>query len=169
MGAAAGVTDGGDTVVVVADWRGMGVYAPEDDPFSDIDIYPVRLDLGSVTSQKDTTVFVRNTGAAPLEVTSIQTPSNWTAVPGSFSLGAGETQEVTVTATGTGSTRSSIYYYSDDPDESPFRQWVYKNNTSFPQIGSVAPDFTLFGTDGQWHTLSDYLGKVVYLEFGASW
>ncbi|MBW1689096.1 MAG: redoxin domain-containing protein, partial [Deltaproteobacteria bacterium] len=78
-------------------------------------------------------------------------------------------QLVTVTVAGTGSVRSTIRYYSDDPDEPESIQYVYKNNTTFPQIGSVAPDFTLPGNDGQSHSLSDYLGRVIYLEFGASW
>lgn len=169
MGADAGVTTGGDSVIVVADWRGMGVYAAEADPSGDIDVYPVRLDLGAVTTERDTTVLVRNTGGAALTVSNISPPTDWVAVPNSFTLDPGETQPVTITATGPGSTRGRIYYNSDDPDEASFRQYVYKNNTSFPQIGSVAPDFTLQGTDGQSHSLSDYLGKVVYLEFGASW
>jgi len=47
---------------------------------------------------------------------------------------------------------------------------IYKNNAAtFPQVGSEAPDFTLLGTDGQPHTLSDYRGRVIYLEFGAAW
>jgi hypothetical protein len=57
----------------------------------------------------------------------------------------------------------------DDPDESARTIEVYKSNTGFPQCGSVAPDFNLFGTDGLWHALSAERGKVVYLDFGASW
>ncbi len=48
-------------------------------------------------------------------------------------------------------------------------QEVYKNRSSFPQYASLAPDFTLEGTDGVMHTLSDYQGKVIYLEFGGAW
>ncbi|MCB2211886.1 peroxiredoxin family protein [bacterium] len=32
-------------------------------------------------------------------------------------------------------------------------------------VGDPAPDFTLQDTDGNWHTLSDYEGKVVFLFF----
>ncbi len=32
-------------------------------------------------------------------------------------------------------------------------------------VGEMAPDFTLQDTDGNWHTLSDYEGKVVFLFF----
>lgn len=39
-----------------------------------------------------------------------------------------------------------------------------------PLVGGVpAPDFSLPGTDGQTHTLSQYRGKVVLLEFIATW
>ncbi|MEI7865124.1 MAG: thioredoxin family protein [Chthoniobacterales bacterium] len=34
-----------------------------------------------------------------------------------------------------------------------------------PQIGQPAPDFTLTGTDGQEHKLSDYKGKFIVLEW----
>ena len=79
-----------------------------------------------------------------------------------------ETGAVTITAAGAGTTWGRIYYNSDDPDEAVVQQYVYKNNGGFPQIGSLAPDFSLMGTDNQMHTLSDYRGRVVYLEFGAS-
>ncbi len=169
MGADAGVTENGDTVIVVADWRGMGVYAPEDDPAGDIDVFPTRLDFGAVATQRDTIIQVRNTGAGPLEITDIQTPAEIAANPSTFVLAAGETEDVTITTTGTGGTWGRIFYYSDDPDEPISQQFVYKNNTHFPQIGSLAPDFTMQGTDHQAHTLSDYRGQVVYLEFGANW
>ena len=171
MGADAGILTSGDTVIAVADWRGMGVYAPEPDPSGDIEVYPLRLDFGEVTALalRDTTVRVRNNGAGSLQVNSITTPSGITVNPSAFSLGPGETQLVTVTASGTSPVRDRIRYHSDDPDEGGFVQYVYKNNPSFPQPGPVASDFTLLGTDGEWHSLSDYRGRVVYLEFGASW
>ena len=62
-----------------------------------------------------------------------------------------------------------ITYHTDDPDELTKTQEVYKNNNNFPQVGSVAPDFTLFGSDYNYHTLSNYQGKVVFLEFGGAW
>jgi len=34
-----------------------------------------------------------------------------------------------------------------------------------PQIGQPAPDFTLTGTDGQEHKLSNYKGKFIVLEW----
>ncbi len=38
-----------------------------------------------------------------------------------------------------------------------------------PQIGQVAPDFECVTADGQTVRLSDYRGKVVVLDFWASW
>ena len=84
-------------------------------------------------------------------------------------MSPGESQTVVVSAHGAEMLRSTIEYVSNDPDEPSTIQYVYKNNTTFPQVGSVAPDFTLLGTDSQLHSLSDYRGKVVYLEFGANW
>jgi hypothetical protein len=171
MGADAGALSSGDTVIVVADWRGMGVYGPEPDPNGDIEVYPLRLDFGEVTAvaSRDTTVRVRNNGAGTLQVASIVTPSGISVNPTAFTVDPGGFQLVTVTASGLIPLRDEIRYVSNDPDESAFVQYVYKNNASFPQAGSLAPDFTLLGTDGNWHTLSDYRGRVIYLEFGATW
>ena len=168
MGAGAGVNSQGDTLLVIADWRGLGVYAPEPDPAGDIDVYPFRLDFGVTGAPKDTTVSVRNNGAGPLTVTSIQTPDGIQASPAGFTLGPGETQGVVLTAQPQ-QIWGHVLYESDDPDEGVFTQLAYANNPSFPQIGSMAHDFTLLGTDGQYHTLSDYRGKVVFLQFGADW
>jgi len=158
-----------DSVLAVADWRGMSVYRIGQDPGADIDVEPEVLDFGSVSSSRDTAVVVRNTGSGRLSVTAVGTPGGIAADPSSFVVDPGDSQLVTVTATGSGAVSGNIVYNSDDPDESRWSQEVYKNNTGFPQCGSSAPDFTLQGTDSEWHTLSDYRGKVVYLVFGASW
>ncbi|RMH09715.1 MAG: TlpA family protein disulfide reductase [Nitrospirae bacterium] len=38
-----------------------------------------------------------------------------------------------------------------------------------PQPGHPAPDFTLINQEGQWMSLSDFQGKVVLLNFWATW
>lgn len=169
MGADAGVNSQGDTLLVVADWRGMAVYAPSADLAGDIEVYPLRLDFGVTEASVDTTVRVRNNGAGSLTVSSIVHPAGLSVTPTSFTLGPGETQPVTVTAPASQQIWGQIAYTSDDPDEPLDTQLVYANNTSFPQIGSLAHDFTLLSIEGEWHTLSDYRGKVVFLEFGANW
>jgi hypothetical protein len=114
-------------------------------------------------------IVVRNTGAGALNVTSVNAPSGISVDPSVFSVPAGDSQLVTVTATGSGAVHTQMTFNCDDPDESARTIEVCKNNTAFPQYGSVAPDFNLFGTDGLWHALSAERGKVVYLDFGASW
>ena len=37
--------------------------------------------------------------------------------------------------------------------------------TAAPQVGDIAPDFTLPGSDGGYHTLSDLRGKHVVIAF----
>ena len=169
MGAGAGVTSSGDTVFVVADWEGMLVYSPGIDALPDIDVHPTQLDFGPVWGSRDTIVTVLNTGGGTLNVLAMSTPSGFSATPSSFSVAPGSAQEVTVSATGSAQVNGEIRYFSDDPDESTVDQPTFKNSTLFPAIGSIAPEFTLSGTDGNTHTLSDYRGRVVYLEFGANW
>ena len=158
-----------DSLIVVADWRGMSCYEIGPDPNPDIDVYPQVIDFGPVSSTRDTTVIVRNTGASTLSVSSVSAPSGMTANPNVFSVQPGDSVFVTVTAGGSGSVYGNITYHTNDPDETNKVQEVYKNNSSFPQVGSPAPDFTLFGSDNNYHTLSSYQGKVVFLEFGGAW
>jgi hypothetical protein len=158
-----------DSIIAVADWRGMSCYKIGTDLSTDIDIYPQVLDFGAVNDTIDSTVIVRNTGSGVLNVTSIIIPSGISAYPISFLVQPGDSQLVSIQAYRTQTLRDSIIYLSNDPDEANKKQEVYRNNTGFPQYGSLAPDFTLLGTDGQNHTLSDYRGRVVYLEFGGAW
>ncbi|MFH1313833.1 MAG: hypothetical protein ABIJ00_11495 [Candidatus Eisenbacteria bacterium] len=170
LGADVGVISSGDTVIAVADWQGMGVYLPRPDLGGDIDVYPLRLDFGPVgATPRDTTVFIRNNGAGTLTVDSTWAPTGISLSPQTFSLGPGLTQPVTVTASGAGTVRGGILYISNDPDEPQSVQHVYKNSTTFLGVGVEAPDFTLLGLDSVMHSLSDYRGKVVFLEFGACW
>ena len=155
--------------MVVADWRGMSCYRIGADPFPDIDVYPQNIDFGSVSDTAETLVTVRNTGTTILHVSSIYTPSSITVNPSSFSVSPGDSLIATVSAIGPGSVYGGITYLSNDPDEHEKLQGVYKNNTSFPQVGTAAPDFTLLGSDNNHHTLSQYHGKVVLLEFGGAW
>ncbi len=158
-----------DGLIGSAGWIPVLLYDTGADTGGDIDLEHQVLDFGPVFSSRDTSLAVRNTGAGSLTVTSITTPSGISVSPGSFILSPGDSIEVTVTASGSETTSGYITYHSDDPDEPGRTQEVYKNNFSFPQFGSLAPDFTLAGTDGLSHTLSDYQGKVVFLEFGGAW
>ena len=159
-----------DSVIAVADWRGMSVYRVGADPGSDIDVLPEVLDFGTLADSRDTTVTIRNTGSARLDVTSVGVPSGISVIPTSFSVPPGDSQLVTVTADGSGQLNGMITWNCNDPDEPGRQQEVYKNNAGrFPEYGSAIPDFNLQGTDASWHRLSDYNGKVVYIQFGASW
>jgi hypothetical protein len=158
-----------DSLIAVADWQGMSCYRVGNDEGADIDVVPEMVDFGEVSGQRDTAVVVRNTGAGILNVTSVATPAGIAANPAAFSVAAGDSQVVTVTATGSGAVRARVTFNCDDPDEPAMTIEVYKNNSTFPQYGTAAPGFNLYGTDGLWHTLSTELGKVVYLDFGASW
>jgi hypothetical protein len=158
-----------DSLVAIADWRGMSCYRVGPDPGPDIDVCPECVDFGAVSSAVETTVTVRNTGASALVVGSVTTPGGIDVDPASFTISAGDSLSVEVSAAGTGRVSSNIVFNCNDPFYPQYRVEVHKNNSAFPQYGSLAPDFTLLGSDGRSHTLSDYRGRVVYLMFGASW
>src|SRR4051794_11851543 len=44
-----------------------------------------------------------------------------------------------------------------------------KDNSVMPAVGDAAPDFSLLGIDGKTYSLSSLKGKVVVLEFIATW
>jgi hypothetical protein len=159
---------GSDEIIAVADWRGMKTYRIGVEAVPDIDVHPLRVDFGTTSTGTDSVVVVRNSGGGTLNVTSISTPGGIDVQPSSFTLNSGDSIEVTITLTGA-SAYGSINYNSNDPDEPGFTQNVYANNSSFPQVGSMAPDFTLQGTDYNWYTLSDLTGNVIFLEFGGGW
>lgn len=158
-----------DSLIAVADWRGMSCYRLGADAGPDIDVNPEIVDFGSVSSSRETLIVVRNTGAAALNVTGTVSPNSIAVSPRSYSVLPGDSQIVTLTASGTNQVRNTIRLSCNDADETLRTFRVYKNNTAYPQIGSVAPDFTLLGTDGLTHSLSENQGRIVYIGFGASW
>lgn len=160
---------GNDELVVVADWRGMSCYKTGADPGPDIDVQPRDLDFGAVSGSSYKTMLVRNTGSTALNVNVGSIPSGIEVTPKVFTVGPGQYDRVQVRAYGGGSLSNDIRFYSNDPDEANVQQYVYKNNASFPQVGSPAPNFNMQDVDGYWHSLGDYHGRVIYLEFGGLW
>jgi len=158
-----------DSLIVVADWRGMSCYRLGPDAGPDIDVVPELVDFGEVSATRETTVVVRNTGSVALSVTQTVGPGGIAVAPQTYTVPPGDSQVLVVTASGSGQVRGVVRLRCNDADETLKTFRVYKNNTAYPQAGSVAPDFTLTGLDGREHSLSDYRGKVVYLAFGASW
>jgi len=161
--------NGNTGLVAVGDWRGMSTYTTSADDGPDIDVTPEYLDFGEVPGYEEAGVTVRNTGSSLLQVNVVNTPNEITVSPASFTVDPGAVRQVTVRATGLGSVKDTIRYLSNDGDEPTVTQFVYKNSTSFPQLGSQAPEFALEDGNGYWHYLSDYRGKVVLLEFGGLW
>lgn len=162
--------DGAGGLLIVADWVGVAAYRPGADAGPDIEVNPPKLDFGAVNAAEEATVCVYNRGSSTLNVTNTVAPAGFVVAPTVYSVAPGACQSVTITASGTAAVRNTIRYVSNDADEATYRQSVYKNNSAvFPELGSLAPDFSLPGSDGFTHTLSGNLGKVVLLEFGAAW
>lgn len=75
-----------------------------------------------------------------------------------ISGGSGSGESATTQSVSPSSDPTSIPSESDQPDPSP------SESESIP-----APDFTLTDQNGEEHTLSDYQGKTVFLNFWATW
>ena len=170
LGVAPMIHSGGDTLLAVADWAGLRLYEMGVGSVPDIAFSAERIDFGVVAATAvDTVVRVFNTGSATLEAGVVSFPAEFEVSPRRFSIPPGEVRDVFISTSGDRNISGAIRFFSNDPDEGEFDQLVYKNNTTFPQVGSPAPDFTLVGTDGEEHSLSDYVGRPVYLQFGADW
>lgn len=172
---AMGLAAAGDRIYA-ADWARFIIYdfgAPSE---GDIDLVEERVALPSipVNSSMDTTVTLRNTGGAPVQVTDIQTFDDQFTVapPTSFSMAAGEEHPVTITFLRHTAGFSGTFLRVDSLDPDEWQQAIpitADDDPNFLDIGETAPDFVLTDMDGFVHRLSDYLGRVVVLAFFANW
>ncbi len=169
MGADIGLVHG-SPVISVADWRGISTYEPAPDPGPDIDVIPARVDFGiDPENPVSRDVSILNNGLTDLVVTSVDLPQGVTIQPTTFSVSPGGTVNITLTVDAGIPVRGSARYNSTDPDEPAWIQYLYANDSSFPHLGTQAPEFTLSDISGTEHSLSDFRGKVVVLQWGASW
>jgi hypothetical protein len=163
-----------DSIIYVADWFNVEIYRFGEGLQRDIDINFTQIDMGDVMTGNtvDTVFEVFNTGGSTLNITQISTYNDaFDVVPETAIIPPDSQHEFTLsfTAPSEDYISSVVRVFSDDPDE-PFKQFsVYANGSPRLRIGDPAPDFTLEDVNGDFYTLSDYLGKVVFLAFFASW
>ncbi len=165
-----------DDLVYVADWSRFRSYEYGEPSGADLglDVEQVVFPDAPIGVTVDTTVTVRNTGGADLQVTNIETYADQFTVdpPLFFTLSPGEFHEVGLhyTRQGSGYEATFLSVQALDPDEPQFNIPIKAHDDpNNLDIGEAAPDFTLMDMDGISHSLSDYLGKVVVLAFFANW
>ena len=62
-----------------------------------------------------------------------------------------------------------ICILTSDPDQPVSEVRVHTGGVTHPDIGKMAPDFTLLDVDGNSYTLSDFRGQPVVLSYFATW
>lgn len=64
---------------------------------------------------------------------------------------------------------SRLCILTSDPDQPVTEVRVHTGGVTHPDIGKIAPDFTLLDVDGKSYTLSDFRGHPVVLSYFATW
>ncbi len=162
--------------IFVADWSALRIF--EDGPTSGGDLHlPLKgiafteVPLGASI---DTLFPVWNTGGGELFVSAVETfnPNFEVLDPGPRTLTSGEIWPVPLrfTQAAPGYDATFLRVSADDPDEPQLSVPLQaEDNPGRLDLGEFAPDFTLLDLEGQPHSLSGYLGKVVILAFFANW
>lgn len=153
----------------VADWgylagyeRRAGVTAPDADLSTGQVFLPD--DGGSVT------FTLRNLGNADLELLGASPSDDRVAVEAqSLLVPPGGSTGLRLSWEGGSDLDATVCFATNDPDEPTAQVIVRGNQSGNPALGTPAPDFTLTGLDGETYTLSEQLGRPVFLAFFATW
>ena len=159
--------------IFVADWSKMHTYNFARADVADIHVKPTLLDFGfdgiGVPISHSFQVF--NLGETSLDIPLIsRSDIQFEISPTNLVVSPGTVEEITVTFTPTANNivQNRLKFFSNDPDESPKEILTFGGKRRLAP-GDTAPDFTLKDLKGNWHSLSDYRGKVVVMAFFASW
>jgi peroxiredoxin len=113
-------------------------------------------------------VFALRDRADPLAASSATSVARGSPGPASPTIAAGDPAGLDAAADAVG------FHVTTGPDVGlvealPAGALIPAPSRSLLPVGAMAPDFTLAATDGRRVSLSDYRGKTVLLEFGATW
>ena len=157
-------------VVYVGDWDVMRSYAMDSTLESPEITFDPTLTLTGGPGSLTQLLSVRNDGNRKLHVDGIVCDNEAMAVsPSSFELTPDQTQTLTLTMDVENTSPQSVTcaLNSDDVDE-PNAPLDLQINPSGLGVGDPAPDFNLPDLDGEFHTLSQHLGKVVMISIFSS-
>ena len=133
-----------------------------------------RPDLSALYFPEGTTeqiLKLKNSGAAVLGITGLSSDLGDIELRvDTLSIEPGESAQIRVRWLGEGDLEGELCIATNDPDESiQSLQILTSNNDSSVLIGELAPDFALYGVDGEIYTLSEQLGSPVLLVYFATW
>ena len=161
-------------IVYVTDWGTMNTYTFNDFILPDIHVKPKQFDFGypgpnvPLTKQFD----IYNLGESDLTVNdiSVNTTSYYTIQPTQLTIPAGESRQASVTFSipQPGNLNHVLTFTSNDPDENQTHVNLFAGRQRAAP-GQPAREFSLEDLNGNIHTLSDYVGKVVVFAIFASW
>lgn len=153
----------------VADWGYLtsfevnaGVAAPDADFSSGQVFLP--------TEGGGTTLKLTNLGSAPLELLGATAGDERVVVQAeATTVAPGTSVGLRVSWEGGEDLETTLCLATDDPDEGQVEIDVVGAQDGNPALGTDAPDFSLTGLDGETYTLSEHLGRPVFIAFFATW
>lgn len=160
-----------DGVLWLGDWDTLRSFAIDRDARSPEIAADAEVDVvGAAGERVVERLTIENLGDLPLNVASITCDVGVTPSVGALQVAPGDSEgvDLTVDVLDENEARAICTVTSDDADE-PAANVVVVINRAGLSVGDLAPDFSLPDLDGDYHTLSDYRGDVVFITLFSTW
>jgi hypothetical protein len=166
---AMGVT-ASDAGAFLAGWNEVSLFTA-DPSMSAPDAQPDLSALYFPDGTAEQILSLKNSGAAALNIEGVTSDLDAIEIHvDSLTVEPGDTAQIRVRWLGEGDVEGDLCIATNDPDQTIQRiQILTSNDDSSVLIGELAPDFSLYGVDGDFYTLSEQLGSPVLLVYFATW
>jgi hypothetical protein len=159
-----------DAGAFLAGWNEVSLFTA--DP--SISAPDAQIDLSALYFPEGTTeqvLSLKNSGAATLTIGGLNTDlADIEIRVDGLTVQPGGSAQIRVRWLGEGDLEGELCMATNDPDQTIQRvQILTSNDDSSVLIGELAPDFSLYGVDGDFYTLSEQLGHPVLLVYFATW
>jgi len=159
-----------DAGAFLAGWNEVSLFAVDPSvaaPDAQVDLSALYFPEGTT----EQTLRVQNSGAATLSIEGLSADlADIELHVDQLTVAPGEAAQVRVRWLGSGDLEGEVCVATNDPDQTIQRiQILTSNDDSSVLIGEPAPDFSLYGVNGEYYTLSEQLGHPVLLVYFATW